>query len=483
MKTKRLLASLFGAAAMLAFAVGCNEDKPVDPVEPGKGDTDTVAVWGISKLTVNAEGGAQEVEFEPTGDWTFVSETDWLVVDTKAGVKTDRLIKFTAAPNTTFDARVATTKITIGGITKTLNISQKAAMRSIKVYSSLITFEPGMTEVVIPNIYANVEFEVSSMPDWVESVDIQKLEDSYEALVTLKAANYDDASRSGDIVFKDKASDFSTAFVLACDATKANYMVTTNGAFDFPFEEMDVEKLKANFTISQKPGAEDYRVVAYVKPDFGRYNTIAAWVTLTEKTVAAAAYTNREFEAAMPLFYDQFGGSTHTASVFIVPMSVGNTGDENADANAITTYVNEPGTKAAFEITQNKYMSIKTSYNAETDPIVFIAASGAKTKQVDVKVRTGLTFKVELESEHGAFDASRGENAVKFTQVGDKVTTAGWDTYTYDIVFPAAFDMGTRTQMTGNLIDVYIPATPDADFNWSTDEYVEFSFDIYDVEQ
>lgn len=447
MKTSRLLASLFGAAVMAVMAVGCNKtDNPDNPNKPGENTTDTLPVWGISKLTVNAEGGAQEVEFEPTGDWTFVSKTDWLTVGTASGTKVDRLIKFTAKPNTTFAERTAETVITVDGVAKDLKIVQKAAMRYIKVYSSLITFAPGDEEVIIPNIYANVDFEVSAKPTWVKSVELNKVDTVYEALVTLNPADFDDEDRTGVITFKDKASDYAVSFTLKCDKNSAYYVVTADDVFDFPFESENLEELKASFIVSAKPGAEEYRVVAYdVNPRSGQYTSPTDWATITAKTAPAVAYDNKEYGVELTVYEGPFNQGTRKSGVFVVPVSI-----EQADE---INYVNDV-VRPVLTIAQNKY-TVLASVDIEED--YYFTYGTAATSTVKFKVRTGESFNIAYVNDNKDRPVF-GDGLITLTQAGDKVSTAGWDTYTYNINFPATLNY-YEYSVSSNLIVLY-PGEP-----------------------
>lgn len=433
MKTSRLLASLFGAAVMAVMAVGCTKtDKPDDPNKPGENTTDTLPVWGISKLTVNAEGGAQEVEFEPTGDWTFVSKTDWLTVGTASGTKVDRLIKFTAKPNTTFAERTAETVITVDGVAKDLKIVQKAAMRYIKVYSSLITFAPGDEEVIIPNIYANVDFEVSAKPTWVKSVELNKVDTVYEALVTLNPADFDDEDRTGVITFKDKASDYTSSFTLKCDKNSAEYLVNADDVFNFPFETNNLEELKGNFIVSSKPGTEAYRVVAYEINPNGGYTRVAPWVTITEKAAPAAAYSNKAYGVALEIMALSERQDTRKAGMFIVPLSV-------ADAD-LMDYVITAG-KPSFSINQSKYVPI-VMIDSPNDWNEYEMTFGTLTVQpIKFKVRTGVEWNIKFSTPRGD-DPLFGDGLMTFLPEGESVSTAGWDTYTYNITLPADMTYG-----------------------------------------
>lgn len=458
MKTSRLLASLFGAAVMAVMAVGCNKtDNPDNPNKPGENTTDTLPVWGISKLTVNAEGGAQEVEFEPTGDWTFVSKTDWLTVGTASGTKVDRLIKFTAKPNTTFAERTAETVITVDGVAKDLKIVQKAAMRYIKVYSSLITFAPGDEEAIIPNIYANVDFEVSAKPTWVKSVELNKVDTVYEALVTLNPADFDDEDRTGVITFKDKASDYAVSFTLKCDKNSADYVVTKDEAFDFPFESITPEELKANFTVSSMPGAEDYILAAWGLWH-NRLNP-TAWCVVTETVAPAAAYSSRMFNVALEIFErPQMGDLFRVADVYMFP--VGTTEDEQYEL------IQSSAVKSLVKVTQNVFSSVKLV----SEDMINFTYGVAATKEVKFKVRTGVDFNISLEDEDESNRPFFTSGKVTFLPMGDKTSTGGWDTYTYQLSFPN--DISYQYSSQNNKIVIFLGE--DDQFDWNSDEYVEF---------
>lgn len=279
MKTRNIFAALaFGLFATVAVGtVGCTQTEEGKEI-PGREfhdtirTTDTIGRFNISKITVEAAGGHKEVEFTPDADWSFTSSADWLKVTTAKGTKTDRMLMFEVAENRSLEALVANTTLTVGGVKYPLTINQKAGVPEIKVFGAVSEFSENRTSLTIKKIVSNVELEIASIPNWIESATIETDETGYWSIsAQLKPASYDTDARTGDIVIKDKNSDVRVTIPVKCTPSSSDMKLETYGNFGYenPFPGIAVKEgdLSRIFTTFHKPGtldeADPYTVLAY----------------------------------------------------------------------------------------------------------------------------------------------------------------------------------------------------------------------------
>ena len=129
------------------------------------------------ELTVNSTtmdfvaGGADKTfTFNTNKNWTITSDQSWLTLDQTSGEpsKEDISITATCAENTAYTSRTANIKISAGGLTKTITVTQDAAVKtiSLSVSTSSLNFTgPGSTSSF--TITCNDNWTITEIPGWV----------------------------------------------------------------------------------------------------------------------------------------------------------------------------------------------------------------------------------------------------------------------------------------------------------------------------
>lgn len=341
MKTNRLLRVIVGCfvCAAGALTMSCTDTTIPggDKQLPDKHDTttlvDTLLPFGVHRITIGAAGGEQEVEFAPSGDWTFTSSTAWLKVTTAAGKAADKVLKFTADR---FDQvggyREAITTITVGGVARTVKFTQNGTPRFVHIYDIVNTVNDDFANATgsIRNILSNVDLEIASSPDWLKSIELVKdptVDTQYLINYVVVRPDFDSRLRSGIIVLRDKNfPEFTYDLPFDYDASVARYIATPGFAKDFVFDGVVTGKeASGTFSISTKPEQEECMVFYYGRETTGSFTkTPIAWAKAYVPPVEVsmlAAYTNVEYEFALTEYTEMYGDASRTAYVLAVPVS------------------------------------------------------------------------------------------------------------------------------------------------------------------
>lgn len=117
MKLKSLFCGLF----VLAAAVACKQDEPVE--EAPKLDVSKSAV------TLAAEEGSASFDVTANTAWTASADADWVSVEPATGVASEKAVTVTvtAEDNTAEDARTAKITVKAGELTKTVTVTQSSS--------------------------------------------------------------------------------------------------------------------------------------------------------------------------------------------------------------------------------------------------------------------------------------------------------------------------------------------------------------------
>lgn len=115
------LRSLFCGLFVLAAAVACKQDEPVE--EAPKLD--------VSKTSVELAAKAGSASFDVTSNqaWTASADADWVSLEPASGAASEKAVtvKVTAEENTAETARTAKVTVKAGELTKTVTVTQAAA--------------------------------------------------------------------------------------------------------------------------------------------------------------------------------------------------------------------------------------------------------------------------------------------------------------------------------------------------------------------
>ena len=124
-----------------------------------------------SAMNFVAGGGDETFTFNTNKDWTITSDQLWLTLDQTSG-KPNReniTVKATCEENAAYTSRTANITISAGGLTKTIKVTQEAAVKVISLSvstTSLNNFSgPGSTSSF--TITCNDNWTITEIPDWV----------------------------------------------------------------------------------------------------------------------------------------------------------------------------------------------------------------------------------------------------------------------------------------------------------------------------
>lgn len=211
------------------WMVSCSDD---DDDNGGNTPPTTITLPAsyVIEFPVSALGGDKMMAINPNEAWSVeMAEADkaWFDVSPKSGEKGEQRLTLKIGENAKFDPRTATLTFTVGGEKSTLKVIQEATLRNIRFYNPEVVFSVDTTMVFLERIITNVDtIEVSSKPDWIESVTLKRVIDgAYTAKIVLVPGNYSTEAREGNIVFKDKASDFSVSCPVKARATTDEYVI------------------------------------------------------------------------------------------------------------------------------------------------------------------------------------------------------------------------------------------------------------------
>lgn len=458
MKTNKLFISLLCASVAAVFIAGCSPEaeKVIGPgkeVTVTKRDTTNMLIpeFGIKSADVCQNIGEYNIYFTPTADWTFTSETSWLEIVTPSGAKKDTVltVKVTQA-NESKEPRSATTTITVGGVAKTLTITQMGVTPTIKVFSKTVEFSSTVDTGWIYNIFTNCEIEISDKPSWVTNATVITVQKGYEYKVRLELTpdNYDNEDRDENIVLKDKASNYTTDVRILCNRTSDFYKVDTASIAAIPTlikGGTDAERT-FEYKIYEDPELAEYEdplQFRFYKFDGSRYEegTTDSPFGVGQKKGTKAGFTASTYSVTLAKYSYDANNSSATATrqiaCFMVPESE-NTSNFEPAKNTPICIVKQ----------QIYYETIKIGYTSKT----WVTNGGPQTVDVKFDVREGLTPKVIMDC---GIDQRTNLSRVwpgTFVQKGDPVPststgrTEGWLTYTYTVNLdvPENFSLGEQ---------------------------------------
>ena len=123
-----------------------------------------------SSMTFVAGGAQKTFSFNTNKNWTISSDQSWLTLSQTSGEasKEDISITATCAENTTYTSRTANIKISAGGLTQTIKVTQEAAKKvvSLAVSTSSLSI-PGQGGTSSFTVTCNDNWTITDIPDWL----------------------------------------------------------------------------------------------------------------------------------------------------------------------------------------------------------------------------------------------------------------------------------------------------------------------------
>lgn len=303
------------ASFAILWCISCSDDektieKTIEVVIPG---------MDISKFNISANGGENLIEIAPTDSWKMVSKTEWLTITPAEGTKENKEVTLTAEANPEFTNRTATVEVTVGNTTMTKTVVQEGAVREITIYGKdTLYFSPEETEIKVSPIIANVEIEIdeATLPSWIENVTLTKNPDHYyEALVTLKANDYDDEIRTGSIILKDKASDYSKKFTVICKNMEINgkYLNDWTNVPSF----MGAKEFTVN--VMRSSNMEQDTLIAWQQGDYNLQQVPDVKISLASGASLNAAILSTTYHIEIKDYKNSWGSRSRLIHFYIIP--------------------------------------------------------------------------------------------------------------------------------------------------------------------
>ena len=123
-----------------------------------------------SSLNFAAAGGSSSFSFNTNKNWTITEIPDWLTLDPTSGEPSKDAIsvKATCAENTAYTSRTANITISAGGLTKTINVTQEAAVKTISLSVSTTSLSvSGQGGTASFTVTCNDNWTITNIPDYV----------------------------------------------------------------------------------------------------------------------------------------------------------------------------------------------------------------------------------------------------------------------------------------------------------------------------
>ena len=141
---KKIFKFMLAVAAACAVVLSCDkvEEPQADPQDPSQEQPETpneeeeepapepTLEVSLTELAFEAVAGEATFTVTTNQDWTAATEAAWITLDPASGAASTEAatVKVTAAENTVTEARTATVTVTAGELTKTISVTQAAAI-------------------------------------------------------------------------------------------------------------------------------------------------------------------------------------------------------------------------------------------------------------------------------------------------------------------------------------------------------------------
>ena len=123
-----------------------------------------------SSLNFAAAGGSSSFSFNTNKKWTITEIPGWLTLDQTSGEPSKDAISVnaTCAENTAYTSRTANITISAGGLTKTINVTQEAAVKTISLSVSTTSLSvSGQGGTASFTVTCNDNWTITNIPDYV----------------------------------------------------------------------------------------------------------------------------------------------------------------------------------------------------------------------------------------------------------------------------------------------------------------------------
>lgn len=124
-----------------------------------------------SELEFDAVGGNADISFTTNKDWTITTDASlWLEISSKSGNagKDDITVNIKCYENTLYQPRTGNITISAGGLTKTIKVTQAAAIKVIKLEVSTTSLSvAGQGGTTSFTVTCNDNWTITEIPDWL----------------------------------------------------------------------------------------------------------------------------------------------------------------------------------------------------------------------------------------------------------------------------------------------------------------------------
>lgn len=185
----------------------------------------------LTTMEFVAGGASKTFTFNTNKNWTITSDQTWLTLSETSGVasKEDISITATCAENTAYTSRTANIKISAGGLTNTIKVTQDAAKKvvSLAVSTDNISIS-GQGGTASFTVTCNDNWTITDIPDYVTLSRTSGTESASPVTVTVTAKqNFFYNKRSKSITIKSNS-----------DNTLVKYIsISQNGVVSFTIGE------------------------------------------------------------------------------------------------------------------------------------------------------------------------------------------------------------------------------------------------------
>lgn len=124
-----------------------------------------------SELEFAAVGGNADISFTTNKDWTITTDASlWLEISSKSGNagKDDITVNIKCYENTLYQPRTGNITISAGGLTKTIKVTQAAAIKVVKLEVSTTSLSvAGQGGTTSFTVTCNDNWTITDIPDWL----------------------------------------------------------------------------------------------------------------------------------------------------------------------------------------------------------------------------------------------------------------------------------------------------------------------------
>ena len=278
---KKTFKFMLAVAAACAVVLSCEkpetpQDDPKDPTQeqpetPGEEEEEpapepTLEV-SLTELAFEAAAGEATFTVTTNQDWTAATEAAWITLDPASGAASTEAatVKVTAAENTVTEARTATVTVTAGELTKTISVTQAAAIpqpdgteANPYLVSDAATLK-GMSDLLVANattyfkLTANIDLASS---EWTPISTIETVDETTVVkAIALDGCNYT-ISNAKDALFSTLCGSVQNLTIDGSAINASNTVgVVANTVKDATIKDVEVKNSSIVSTAGEAGGA------------------------------------------------------------------------------------------------------------------------------------------------------------------------------------------------------------------------------------